>query len=117
MKLSHFGLKILVFEPGKGKGSSVPLTQMFDKGEKACLVERPWLVFPLIKEARFMKLLPIGPKILVFEPGKGKLSSLPLPQMLDKGGFLDQKTVACLSVDKESKFYEFVTYWTKITSV
>jgi hypothetical protein len=49
------------------------------------MVERPWLVFPLIKKAHFMKLLHIGLKILVLEPGKGKLSSLPLPQMLDKG--------------------------------
>ncbi len=49
------------------------------------MVERPWLAFPLIKRAQFMKLLHIGLKILVLEPGKGKLSSLPLPQILEKG--------------------------------
>ncbi len=72
-------------EPRKGKVSSLPLPHIFDKGEKACLIKRSWLVFPLIKEARFMKLLPIGPKILVFEPGQGKVSSLPLLQIIDKG--------------------------------
>ncbi len=86
MTLSPFGLKELVSEPRKGKVSSLPLPQIFDKGEKACLVERPWLVFPLIKVAHFMKLLPIGPKILVFEPGKGKVSSSALLQILDKDG-------------------------------